>query len=399
MRDELFMKKYPVENFSAEQKKRIPYIEGRPDLFETKLFALKRENEEPPEKKILVATRDPGSGNALMPVIRELRKDPGLEIDVMTDGRAQEIIQNNFPHADITPENTSLEADNIIGTPDVLLMDRSSEPGIEGYMTATYNEVPKVLVEDYYTNTFGFIDRLVQRDLPLPERICVLDQRAKELIAEKYPFLAERIEVTGQPAFDRFYSEDTEKIARQTKEELGLKPEDKLVSYMSTMEELDKIREVAAELKNLNGDFYLAFRRHPRDNVSDEEYKTIFEQAGIKLINTDGFSTDEIGAASDVVLTTWSTEGLHGIYRRKPTVHFTDKRFRLPPFLGLPLPPVKLGASLGAYDPKELAAGLAELLDKDSASNKSLMTNMKKHYPADGKNAQRVADIVREYLK
>jgi hypothetical protein len=239
----------------------------------------------------------------------------------------------------------------------------------------------------------------MKRKMPLPEKICVMDQGAKDLITERFPDLKDRIEVTGQPAFDRFFHEDTEKIAQQVRGKLGLKPGDRLVSYMSTMDEPEKITQMADALKGVKKDFYFVFRRHPRDNVKYETYKKMLADAGVKVLDTDEFSTDEIGAASDVVLTTWSTEGLNGIYRRKPTVNIVDPHFAVPENLSLPLVSVKLGASVGANNMAELIQILPQLLKKGSDLNTSLKRNMKKYYLVDGKNSERVAKIVRQVSK
>lgn len=388
-----------ISGLPSEEKKRLAFIEGRADLFETKILRIKPANGIKKEKSLLVATRDPGSGNALLPVLKELAGDHGLQIDVATDGRAQEIIQDNFQTEDITPEGMVLEADNVIGTPNAILMDRSSEIGIDTYVTATFPEVPKILVEDYYTNTIQFLAELIKRNLPLPERICVMDEGAKKIIIKQFPQIENIIEVTGQPAFDRFTEEDTEKLAHEVKQRLGLQPTDKIVSFMSTMDEPEKIAKMAEALKVIAEDFYFAFRRHPRDNTGYETYRKILSDAGIRIVDTNEFSTSDIGAASDVVLTTWSTEGLHGIYRRKPTVHIIDRNFRIPENLDLPLPPVELGASVGVDMIGEIAQVLPLLLDPNSALNGKLREKMAERYPADGKNAERVADIVRQYLK
>lgn len=387
------------EKITPEDKKRLAYIEGRPDLFETKLYAIPTLSQIEAEKKLLVATRDPGSGNALLPVIKELAGDAGVKINILTDGRAQEIIQKNLKLEDITPEKMILEADKVIGQPQAILMDRStSEMGVDTYVDATFPEVPKILVEDYYTNSINFLGELMERNLPLPEKICVMDQGAKEIIVKKFPQLKNRIEVTGQPAFDRFVGENTRELAKEVKQKLGLQETDKLVAYMSTLDEPEKIRQMAAALKDEVGDFYFVFRRHPRDNVDYDTYKKILTEQGIRVVDTDAFSTDEIGAAADVIITTWSTEGLHGIYRRKPTVHVIDPDFRIPKNLDLPLVPVKLGASVGLEKMGQLSRVLPQLLDTDSSLNVSMKTNMEKYYPADGQNARRVANVVRGFM-
>jgi hypothetical protein len=160
------------------------------------------------------------------------------------------------------------------------------------------------------------------------------------------------------------------------------------------------IRALALELSKLPSDFYLAFRRHPRDNVSYEEYDALFKAAGIKTIDTHQFTTHQVSAASDTILTGYSTEGLHGIYRRKPTVHITDKKLQnIPDDLRLPLPPVRLGASVGINTMSELFGALSDISDPASQSSRALRENMEKYYPSDGKNAERVAVIVRDILE
>ena len=386
---------------SPEEKKRMAYIEGRPDLFETKVLKIlgSPSDTKVSEKNILVTTRNPGSGNALVPVLRELMKDNEVSITALTDGRAEEILEQNFQTQDISPENSILEAEKVIPVPRVILMDvASAETGLDTYAIATFIDTPKVYVEDYYTTAREFFIELSKRNLPLPDKICVIDQGAKDIIVQRFPELEGRIEITGQPAFDKFAYEDTEKLAQETKKKLGLGPSDMLVSFMSTIDELEKITRMAEALKKSGSNFYFVFRRHPRDNTSYGAYKKILIDAGLKVVDTEEFPTNDIGAASDVILTTWSTEGLHGIYRRKPTVHITDSHFKIAEGLDLPLVPVKLGASIGIDQMGKLIEVLPQLLDKNSETNKILKENMKKNYPVDGKSAKRVANIIRQYV-
>ena len=118
------MKSAPFERMSPEQKERIAYIEGREDLFETKLLRIKSAREA--QKNLLVAARDPGSGNALVPVLQELVKDPELQVEIITDGRAKGIFQDNFQTEDITPKGSILAAETAIENPNAILMDKSS---------------------------------------------------------------------------------------------------------------------------------------------------------------------------------------------------------------------------------------------------------------------------------
>src|SRR3989344_6504241 len=373
---------------SPEKRKRLAFIEGRPDLFETKIFKTIAPEKGVEAKHVLVATRYPGCANALLPVMRELLTDQSVEMDIVTDGRAQEIIQSNFSVVDVTPKYTAFVSDEIVSLPKVILSDKSSsEAGINTYVAATFLDVPQVLVEDYYGTANDLLQKMKDRKIPLPRKICVMDECAKEIVVRRFPDLEGIVEVTGQPIYDKYFMEDTEKRAVEVKARLGLGPADKLVSYMSTLDEPEKIQQVAHALSGLAKNFYFVFRRHPRDNTSYETFKKLLVEAGIRVIDADTFTTDEIGAASDVVLTTWSTAGLEGVYRGKPTVHLVDPTFRVSEDLELPLPQVKLGASVGINQASELTALMPQLLDTDSPLNKNLKHKMDEHYRADGKNA------------
>lgn len=388
-------------NLPENTKKRMSYIEGRSELFETKVLKIEPDiNFDKNVKNILIISRDPGSANALSPVIRKLIELKTARITAMTDGKAEEILEKNFKTKNITPETMVLGADKMFETPNVILVDASSsEIGLDTYAFATFPEVPKVLIEDYYSTAKRFISVLAERKLPMPEKICVMDKGAKKIITDEFPDLEERIIITGQPSFDKFSKENTEMIAKNTREKLHISFDDNLVVFMATNDEIEKMIQLAEALRLVENDFYFVFRRHPRDNVSYNEYERVFIDRGIKLLNTNQFTTDEISAAADVILTTWSIEGINSIYRRKPTVNIVDNNFKIPKDLVLPLVPVKLGASIGVDNASEIISILPQLLDRNSDLNKSLRENMEKNYLNDGNNAERIAKEINNLLE
>ena len=124
-------------------------------------------------------------------------------------------------------------------------------------------------------------------------------------------------------------------------------------------------------------------------------YENIFRDEGIAFINAENVGINKIGAASDIVVLIVSVEGLHAIYRGEPTMHITDSKFVVPQKDLDPPPPVKLGASIGLDDMNNFAATLDRLLDSESAENRELRKHMKENYPVDGKNAERVANLLK----
>lgn len=393
-----------LKNLSSEDRKRFAHIEGREDLFETKVLSFTEKPESSTEVKqseVLVISRNPGSANALAPVLEILTKDINVKIDAIVDGRAQEVFQKKFQTTDVTPKDGALAIDTVVSSPDVLLTSPSeTEQGLETYAASTFNEVPIVVVEDYYNSALLYLRSLKQRNkenIRLPEKICVMDEGAKKIILAEFPELADRIEVTGQPAFDRFAKEDTKAISEQTRKQLGIGGSDRLVAFMSSLEGVDFIKALAATLGLARGDFKLVFRRHPRDNTTYEEYEKIFKDAGVSLINTNQLDTDSVGAASDLVIVSTSTESLNAIYRRKPTLNIVDKK--LDTYLPRKMPPtVELGVSVGVTDATSFSGLLPQLLDKESELYRKLQENMEHYYPQDGKNAERVAQVIQHVI-
>jgi len=391
-----------LENLSPEEQKRMAYVEGAP--FRTSVFEIEKNEGETSteiEKNVVVVSRDPGSANALCPVVELLQKEDNIGIKLVTDGRAQQLFQKKFKTKDITPEGNILEAAGTLSSPDIALIDSSvGEIGIEMFFSATFPEVPVVLVEDYYTSSVPYLKRLKESNLPFPKKICVIDEGAKDILVKKFPEVADSIEVTGQPSFDRFAREDTEKIAGDVKKELGIKPEEILVTYMSSAEknELELIQRLSEELAKVGKAFKFTYRRHPRDNTSLEQYEAEIKKRKLDYVRTMDLPTDKIGAASDLVINTISTEGLNAIYRRKPSININDPRFTDPYEDLIPPPSVRLGASAGIEKIEELADCVKKLLDPESKERKTLDKNMKKNYPLDGKNAKRVEGVLKEVL-
>lgn len=394
-----------LNEMSPEKKNRLAYIDGREDLFETKLFLVSGKSKSPSKSEqngILVVSRDPGSANALVPVLEILHEDPMIKMNILTDGRAQEIFQKKFKTTDIMPKglkNMVLEADIAIDKPVVLFIDPSqNEQGLETYAGSTFDDVPIVLLEDYYGSSLKYLKRLKESKLKLPEKVCVMDEGAKKIILTHFPELVNATEVTGQPAFDRFALENTKMISDEVRKQLGIDDNEQLITFMSSLEGVDFVKAFAASLVSLDKTgLKFVFRRHPRDNITYEEYEKIFKEKGISLLKTNQIETNDIGAASDLIITSTSTEALNAIYRRKPVLNIIDKKLDIYASREIPVS-VELGASVGISDIIKLPEMLPELLNQQSELNSNLKKNMTRYYMQDGKNAQRVAAIVQQVI-
>lgn len=391
-----------LRGLPKDEALRIAYLEGREDLFPTKFLRIESESPvaEPESQNVCVLSRDPGSGNALAPVISLLRKEKGIALSALADGRAEEIFRKQFPVTADESGREGLDALKNIEAPSLFLTGPSEEPGIEVSTAATYPETPMVLLDVLYGDSLRLFKKFKERGIAQPEAICVIDQEAKRIILEHYPELADRIKITGLPSLDRFASEDTAGISARTRAELGISADDKVVVFMATVDMNGEfLRAVAEQFQNVKTPFHFIFRRHPRDNTAYDAYRATVETAGLSWIDTQKFDTDAVGASADVILTTTSTEGLHAICRRIPSLHINDTRYKaLYPGTFLPLPQVKLGASAGTENVSEVPVLLSGLLDVHSDLYTRVRQGMETNYPRDGKNAQRVVEVIKEVL-
>lgn len=386
---------------TPDKFERLDYSEKDPDSFNTKLFFV-GDGEPGPDGSMVVVSRDAGSAAALSPVVKILEDQKRVGISVLTDGRAEGAIKGQFETVEHTPENPLQIADSI-PAPNLILADVSSEQGLETYLNATFENVPLVLIEDYYSNTKEYLKAVKERPgLRMPVKICVMDEEAKNIILSDHPELSEVVEVTGQPAFDSIANEDVKGISEQVRAKLGLAISDKIVAFMSTDDvNISQITKIAEILAQAGPEYTLAFRKHPADNTTYEQYFEMLEQLGIKCVDTREFATKEVSAASDLVITTWSTAGIEAIYRKKPTIHILDDQvLDVPPkHMESELPPVKFGASLKNDDVAMLPDQMEGLLDTESEVYQRVMANMAEYYPADGKNAERVVQVLQRVLQ
>lgn len=137
----------------------------------------------------------------------------GDQLICVTDGRAEEAITKEFTTTDLTAQDKPVLATDLPEA-EIMVVDPSfSEFGLDTFAAAQDPSKPFVLIEDAYATANRFLTLLSSKNLPLPDRICVLDEAAKRIIVHAFPQLENNIVVTGQPAFDQFAHEDTKSIA------------------------------------------------------------------------------------------------------------------------------------------------------------------------------------------
>lgn len=393
---------------------------------ETRLFSL--ETQEANEKPmILVGARDMGTARNLEPVIVELRKR-GYGVSVLTDNPSEKFLRTRFPDAKEISLKTSLEAIDVT-KPSLVLsgISATNNPGIEFYLAKTgeseseSEKIPVVWVEDLW----GVATRKEQFKFAIhPDVVCAYDEYSKNLDMEhiqqagKKDWSRVKFEVTGSPVMDELAGESNhQKISDKVRVALGVEKEDVMVTYMGggPPEDLVDLKKFITGLEKVaeKGDKKIKFtaRIHPSifGTGSLAKYKKEFEilleglkGENIEVVDTMGlFSTDEVAIATDVIVSRFSTEGVKGVYRNKVCL------FMLLPELGGKalkesdgmdtLPVIETGASLGVFKEKDLVAVIGKALDP--AEQEKLFQAQRRHHHLDGRNTERVVEIIENILK
>jgi hypothetical protein len=327
-----------------------------------------------------------------------------------------EKVDLNTPLEAVAKRNPALVLSGISGT---------ANPGVEYYLAKTAEgekdekeeRVPSVWVEDFW----GVAGRNAQLPRSVqPDYICAFDEYSKDMNIKNFarPGIymdPDRILATGSPAMDELAAEkDALAIKNRVRHELGIGEEEIFVAYVGETPptDLDNLKIFIDNLNKINlgkKKIRLTTRIHPavfRDGPLakyKDEYQDLLR--GLKQgesINTMGkFSTDEVAKAADVIISTYSTEGIKAVYRGKISL------FMLLPDLGgkglkdsvgmSTLPVIESGSSIGVFGEEDMPGALKNALDPEY--QKVLRAAQEKYHKLDGKNTERVVDLIEEILE
>ncbi len=155
--------------------------------------------------RVWVAARDAGGANILLPVLRRLEANPGVQLRVVAEGPALRIFREQGVAAEEAPADRG-ERERFLrerwrdAAPEALLLGTSWGRSIEKEILrfGQENGIPALSVVDHWSN---YRERFVEPGsgrLRLPNQISVMDEIALErAVAEGLP--REILRITGQP--------------------------------------------------------------------------------------------------------------------------------------------------------------------------------------------------------
>lgn len=190
------------------------------------------------------------------------------------------------------------------------------------------------------------------------DRICVLNQAVAERFRER-GVSADRLAITGNPAFDRLAHLSVGEKRTRMRAKLGLEHEDRLVAWISQPEPAIhpfsgavgdpslplKIERELADAFAHDSRVHLTIRLHP----SEDRQAAV---AGPRIrYGRPGEALDDLLSASDYVVTTSSTVGLEAAMLGIPVVQITSSIFSP----DLPLAELGFASAAGnAYEAAQL---------------------------------------------
>lgn len=350
--------------------------------------------------------KDPGGTEAVVPVFLALQKYHPDKVCLIANGKAVELLQGG----EIDFEVYQTAEDFVRGNPDppkILLTSMCSQGGTGRDLVPILREkgATTIAVQDFPGARMNIAWKNPQYR---PDCICVNDTFAAEIVSRVWPdFSKEKIEITGSPAFDKYFKSDTESASKQTRERLGILEDWPVILFAGQAEVRDTsniLYEVVSALNDLSEDIYFIPRQHPRMSFASPEQVPIWDRAlkafhGGTLIDSSGLDFLSVISATSLLIAQFSTTLIAGTLLRKDCVSVmypsTVSEFhRITGDIFDEFFLISLGCVKEAKNQRELKA----LVQKSLKTGLELREEQEKHFKVDGKNALRVVQKVLEYL-
>lgn len=374
----------------------------------------------------LAVCKNPGGTNGLLPVVKELRKD--FKVRLLANGNAVTQLFNARESFEFYPTVIDVLENHL--NPNFLItsMCDSDNGGIGRDLIPVFRgRCPIFGLQDYWgaTLTVEWADPKYR-----PDYIFVNDKVGAEIVLKAWPdFTEDRIIQNGFPMMDQYANiglVDQRQARNEINAKLGIDDETKIIFFpcgimkgaSQLLDEVLKAVEILIQTSP-QGKLRIIPRAHPRFHlIAPEEFQPWqeilgrFTQEYSNLIVTDQnivrADINWLLLAADVVISDYSTTLLQaGIlggraagkanisvcYLETVAEQFNKALGGLadePPF-------VTLGCTLKADNLRDLANKLhLSLYDKETVTR--LFENQQKFLRADGQNARRVADFIKNIL-
>lgn len=301
-------------------------------------------------KKVLATSWHPGGINAIVPVIKRLREDAQVDVEVLGHEYSAKILERaglgyktledyNLEGVSVDEMGELVSAVN----PDVVLTGTSTQDDTDRdvleqtvTLAARRQGVPTIAVLDFWANyARRFSDVYSGEQFKfLPDRIAIMDRYALvDMVAEGFD--SSRLVVTGNPFFDNLESRARQfsgEDRQQVRDRCGVTNE--LMFFYAgnafknrrgergywdgdNLEALDVLKDCSVDV---------VVKMHPRAPAGDEEEVDAYVAANEFMTRVKDGDAQELVLASDVVLTPFSTVAFEAVYMGRPCISMQPGR-------------------------------------------------------------------------
>lgn len=341
--------------------------------------------------RIWASVTDTGAGNAMSPALEVLSAKHAVRALAREAGA--DALDKGVP--DLAPVRKHIHPSNRLErmNANVVLTGMASNPTLEllTHKAANEKSIQIAALEDYPGAYGAELKTALTNPQLRPSRLLVMNSWAKETNLAELPwFNPEHVVITGQPAFDYIAHEDPKVMQAQLYAQIGMQEGEELIVWMGQKGGTKEAFEMFIDgLSQVNKDFRLAIRRHPRDRVPMEVYEEMTGSLRSRVVKTDGIPTSEVGAGATRIATIFSTEGLTSVQRQKPTLHFMEPGIlALTEVPDIIVPVVEDGSSLVIRESAKSRKVIEEFVNDNASADR--LEKMEQWKP-DGRAGERVA--------
>lgn len=356
---------------------------------------------------IPAVVKDPGGTNGVLPVTRVLRESFGYDVRLIANGSAVNILSQTQENYEVLC--SAEEVYRRYPSPKAMLTSMCSAGGVGRDLVPILRGLcPTIAFHDYWG---GYLFTDWRDPKYRPDFFVVNDQLDANIVMRAWPDYGEdQLVVTGYPMFDQYAAKyDMATLLDEVSDKLGIEAASKpIVLFPCGLHKGASIflTEVIEVLNELGQDIFFFPRCHPRMAKNAPEEVGLWASAlqkfrgGTLVADSLACTTPNMIRASSVVLSDYSTTLLEAILVRKPNISIcyleevqNDYRVAVGKSIDLmPDPPfVTLGCSAKAKDRICLGQQILDALN----GNLGLSDAQEKHFPLDGKNAERAAKFIR----
>ena len=393
-------------------------------------------------KRIIATSWHPGGANAIIPVIKRLQKEEGVEMTII----GHEVSKGTFSKAGIDYqvikdhgiEDVSINSmTKLIKKihPELILtgssvQDKDTKDVIEQTLTlaATGREIKSLSVLDWYGNLWERFSNLYDekgnfrtefygmspargytekhgRFKFLPSKIAIMDELAERVMIDE-GFDRSRLVITGNPFFDELVTLKEEfKDREKVRMDLGINQKSFMIFYASQpleftfgdklgYDEKTVLRELLRAVQNIpRQEISVLVKVHPREDernlenvVKEEEFRNL------SIVIDKGYETRPALMASDLVVSASSTVLIESSYLGLPSISL-QPGLKAEDYLEMTN---KSGITIPVYIKGEIKGILERIMFDDNYRTE--LAIKRSGFKIDGKATERVTNLVYEML-